>query len=85
MFKQCRPQRGLKRRDGMVAARPVDRTHPAARSLGQCLLRRAQAQAPVHGGQPVAVRGLYGNARRCAGLRSTDGGAQSVNVVLLNK
>ena len=59
VLEQCRPQRGLQRRDGVDAAGPAHRAHPPARDLRQRLLRRAQAQPPLHGRQPVALRGLH--------------------------
>src|SRR5262249_51979927 len=36
----------------------------AARGVRQCVLRRAQAEPAVHGGQPVALRGLHRHAGR---------------------
>ena len=47
----------------------ADRPHPPARGLRQHLLRRPQAQPPVHGGEPVALRRLCRHAGRGAGLR----------------
>jgi hypothetical protein len=41
---------------------------PPARGLRQHLLRRPQAQPPVHGREPVALRGVYRNPRRRTGL-----------------
>src|SRR5438309_1108488 len=40
----------------------ADRSHPSAGGLRQRVLRRSQAQPPVHGREPVAVRGLRGHA-----------------------
>ena len=51
-----------------IAGRQADRPHPPARGLRQRLLRRPQAQPPVHGGEPVALRRLHGHAGRGAGL-----------------
>ena len=45
-------------------AGPAHRPHPAARDLRQRLLRWAQAQPPVHGREPVALRGLHRHAGR---------------------
>ena len=67
-LEQCRPQPGLQRRDGVDARGQAHRPHPTARSVRQYRLRRAQAQPPVHGGQPVAVRALRRHAG-CGALR----------------
>ena len=47
----------------------ADRPHPPAGGLRQRLLRRAQAQPAVHGGEPVALRRVREHAGRGAGLR----------------
>src|SRR5271169_5747770 len=52
----------------MVAGRQASRPHSAARGVRQHLLRRPQAQPPVHGGEPVDLRGVYRDPRRSAGL-----------------
>src|SRR5258708_9661134 len=52
----------------MVAGRQADRPDPPARGVRQRLLRRPQAQPPVHGRQPVALRRVYRHARRRTGL-----------------
>ena len=67
-LEQCRPQRRLQRRHGLDAGGQADRPHPPARGLRQHLLRRPQAQPPVHGGEPVALRRLREHAGRHAGL-----------------
>ena len=67
-LQQCRPRRRLQRRDDVVAGRQADRPHPAARGLRQRLLRRPQAQPPVHGREPVALCRVYGHAGGGAGL-----------------
>ena len=41
----------------------ADRPHSIARSLRQPLLRRTEAQSPVHGGEPVALRRVCEHAR----------------------
>ena len=46
----------------------LHRPHPPARGLRQHLLRRPQAQPPVHGGEPVALRRLRQHPGRGAGL-----------------
>ena len=61
-LEQCRPLRRLQRRDGVVAGRQAARPHPPARGVRQRLLRRPQAQPPVHGGKPVALCGLHRHA-----------------------
>ena len=45
------------------------RPHPPARGLRQRLLRRPQAQPPVHGGEPVALCGLRQHPGRRARLK----------------
>ena len=55
VLEQCRPGGRLQRRHGLDAGRQADRPHPPAGGLRQRLLRRAQAQPAVHGGQPVAL------------------------------
>ena len=46
----------------------LHRPHPPAGGVRQRLLRRPQAQPPVHGREPVALRRLYRHARRRAGV-----------------
>ena len=65
---QCRPQRGLQRRHRLDPRGQAHRPHPATRDLRQPLLRRPEAQPAVHGGEPVALRGLYPDPGRGAGL-----------------
>ena len=67
-LEQCRPRRRLQRRHRLEPGRQADRPHPPARDLRQRLLRRAQAQPPVHGGEPVALRRLHQHPGRGAGL-----------------
>ena len=50
------PLRRLQRRPRVHAGGEADRPHPAPGDLRQRLLRRAEAESPVHGRQPVAVR-----------------------------
>ncbi len=50
--------------DGVKCGPP----HPPARNLRQPLLRRPQAQSPLHGGQPVPLRRLCQHARRGSGV-----------------
>ena len=52
----------------MVAGRQAARPHPPARGVRQRLLRRPQAQPPVHGREPVALRRVYRHAGRRTGL-----------------
>ena len=52
----------LQRRDRLDAAGQADRPHPSARGLRQFVLRRTETQSPVHGREPVAVRGLCEHA-----------------------
>jgi gluconolactonase len=51
-------------RSGLRARRQNDRPHPVAGALRECLLRRPQAQSPVHGGEPVDLFALCRGARR---------------------
>ena len=74
VLQQCGPQRGLQRRDGVDAAGPAHRAHPAARDLRQRLLRRPQAQPPLHGRQPVPLRGLHRHAGRRPRLTAAGSG-----------
>ena len=67
-LQQRRPQRRLQRRHGLEPRRQAYRPHPPARGLRQRLLRRTQAQPPVHGGEPVALCAVCGRAGRGAGL-----------------
>ena len=67
-LEQRRPPRRLQRRHGVEPRRQADRPHPPARSVRQHLLRRSQAEPPVHGGQPIALRPLREHAGRGAGL-----------------
>ena len=46
----------------------LHRPHPSAGGVRQRHLRRPQAQPPVHGGEPVALRRVHGNAGGGAGL-----------------
>ena len=55
--------RGLRRRPRVHAGRRAHRNDRAAGGLRQRLLRRQQAEPPVHGRQPVAVRRVRGDAR----------------------
>ena len=55
-------RRRLRRRAHLCARRHPYRPDPPAGDLRQCLLRRDQAQPPVHGREPVALRGLRGDA-----------------------
>src|SRR5216683_6289722 len=52
----------------MDAGRQAHRPDPPARGVWQHLLRRPQAQPPVHGREPVALRGVYRHPRRRTGL-----------------
>src|SRR6185295_10928310 len=70
VLEQCRPCGGLQRRHGVEPSRQADRTHPAAGDLRQRVLRRAQAQPAVHGGQPIAVRGVHRHAGGLSRLTS---------------
>jgi len=65
---QCRPRRRLQRRHGLVAGGQAAGPHPPAGGVRQRLLRRPQAQPPVHGREPVALRRVHGNAGRRSGL-----------------
>src|SRR3981081_4649865 len=47
-----------RRRRGVCPRRRHDRPHRAARALRQSLLRRLEAQPPVHGREPVDLRAL---------------------------
>ena len=58
---------GARRRHGLRPRRQADRPHRAARALRQRLLRRPQAQPPVHGRQPVDVRPLRQHPGRAGG------------------
>ena len=63
----CRRRLGrprLRRRPRLRPRRRPDRPDPAARDLRQRLLRRAQAQPPLHGRQPVALCRLSRHPRR---------------------
>src|SRR5262245_43704541 len=64
VLEQRRPGRRLQRRDRLDAAGQTDRPHPSARSLRKPVLRRTEAQSPVHGREPVDLRGLREHARR---------------------
>src|SRR5215470_8185415 len=46
----------------LQSGRQADRLHCAARAVGQCLLRRAEAQPPVHGGKPFGLFALCEHA-----------------------
>ena len=58
------PERGARRRDGLQSRRQADRLHPAARALRQSRVRRTEAQPPLHGQLPFAVRRLRRSPRR---------------------
>ena len=49
---------------GLRPERQADRPDPPARALRQRLLRRGEAQSPVHGGEPVGLRDLHRGAGR---------------------
>ncbi len=58
---------GNEKQDGVKVFNPdgqADRLHRAARALRQRLLRRRQAQPPVHGRQPLAVFAVREHAGR---------------------
>ena len=57
-----------RRRRGVRARRRHDRPHRAARALRQRLLRRPEAQPPVHGRQPVDLRAVREHAGRAGGI-----------------
>ena len=57
-----------RRRARLQARRRADRPHRAAGALRQPLLRRAQAQPAVHGGEPLALRALREHAGRAGRL-----------------
>ena len=57
-------RRGRGRRRDVRPRRQADRPHPAAGALRQCLLRRREAQPPVHGGEPVGLRAVRRGAGR---------------------
>ena len=59
--------------------RQADRPHPHSRNLRQRLLRRAEAQSPVHGGEPVALRRLCRDPGRGAGLNFCSGGQERID------
>ena len=67
-LQQRRPQRRLQRRHGVEPRGQAIGPHPPARGLRQRLLRRPQAQPPVHGREPVALCALCRRAGRGAGL-----------------
>ena len=48
--------------------RQADRPHPPARGVRECVLRRTKAQQTLHGGRPVALRGVHEYARVVAGV-----------------
>src|SRR6476661_3358743 len=52
----------------MVARRQADRSYQIAGGVRQRLFRRPQAQPPVHGREPVALRGVHRYPRRGTGL-----------------
>ena len=57
-------RRRLRRRPRVRSRRHPHRAHQAARDLRERVLRRREAQPPVHGRQPVALRGLRRDPRR---------------------
>ena len=59
---------GTRRRRGVRARRRHDRPHRAARALRQRLLRRPEAQPPVHGREPVDLRVVREHAGRVWGI-----------------
>ena len=63
-------RRRLRRRPHLRPGRRPNRADPPAGDLREHLLRRQQAQPPVHGGQPEPVRGLRGDQGRPHHLRS---------------
>ena len=65
-------RRGRGRRRGVRPRRQADRPHPAAGALRQCLLRRREAQPPVHGGEPVGLCAVCRGAGRAGRVRKTD-------------
>ena len=67
VLEQRRPRRRLQRRDRLDAAGQTDRPHPPAGSLRQSVLRRPEAQSPVHGREPIVLRGLCEHAGRGPG------------------
>ena len=67
VLEQRRPRRGLQRRHGVDARREAAGPHSLARSVRQPLLRRPEAESPVHGGEPVALRGVREHAGRRPG------------------
>ena len=60
--------RRLQRRHRVEPGRQADRPHPPAGDLRQRLLRRAQAQPAVHGGEPVPLCRLCEHAGGRAGI-----------------
>src|SRR5262245_19118004 len=75
----------------MDAGRQADWPDPLARGVRQSLLRRAKAQPPVHGCEPVALRRIYRHARRRTGLtrsavaRRGEGGVGAAGAPLKKK
>ena len=63
-------QRRPRRRHDLQPAGYAHRPHPPAGALRQRLLRRAEAQPPVHGGEPVGLCTLRQHARRAGRLVS---------------
>ena len=59
---QRRPERRLQRRDGMEPRRQTHRSHPAAGSLREHLLRRPETQPALHGRGTIALRGVHEHA-----------------------
>ena len=68
VLEQRRAQRRLQRRHGVEPGRHAARPHSLAGSVRQRRVRRAEAQPPVHGREPVAVRRLRQHAGRRARL-----------------
>ena len=68
------------RRARVQSAGQADRSHCAAGALRQRLLRRAQAQPPVHDGEPLALRALRQHPGRDAGRLIPPAGGASVQI-----
>ncbi len=58
VLEQRRARRRLQRRDGVDARGKADGPYSSARSVRQPVLRRPEAEPAVHGGEPVALRGV---------------------------
>src|SRR5260370_15106236 len=75
MVRMGHGQRRARRRDGRPAARHAHRTHRVARAVRESLLRRTDAQSPLHGFVPVGVCALRQHAGCRRGLTSAPGRA----------